>query len=264
MIGELYRQELQRLLARRFAYVLVLLVVAAALARMVVLAQAEPASALEVPTAPQLWAEGMAWALRFSVFVLLVLGAMSFSQEFSLGTVKTVLVLPVRRGAWLAAKLGALVTVAWVLWLAVAGLGVLVAALTLGWGDVAREGFVMHEAAAVWRQVALAVALTAVLLVPLCVFALWLGLWFSSSGAAVGVAVLAGMVLEAVAGLFEAGRLVFLQHLHAPAAVVGRLGRGLPYQWEPVLTWGLGTAAGTCLLFGLWAWWYLERRDITV
>ncbi len=263
MIGELTRQEGVKLFTQRFPYFLLALVLGLEAASMLVSALRAPESSLDVLTGPQLWADGAGLGLRLATYVVLILGAMSFSREFSLGTAKTVLVLPVTRRQWALGKLLAMLALAGGLVLILAGLAAGIVALTVGWGDVVREGVRVYLASQVLGQVLLAVGLTLALMAPLCAFSLLIGLYFSSSGAAVGVAVILGVILEAAVNLVDsAARYVFFYHLARPIGVVGRLGRGMPYQWEPVLTWGLGVAAVSFAVFVGWVVLRLERMDI--
>jgi hypothetical protein len=141
--------------------------------------------------------------------------------------------------------------------------GAIVTGLTAGWGAVVREGVTLYTGAQVAQHVLFAVGLTVVLLIPLCVASLLIGLHFSSSGSAVGVAVILGVILEAAVNLVDAAsRYVFFYHLSRPFALVSRLGRGMPFQWEPVLTWGLGVALVSFFVFAGWLLVHLERMDI--
>jgi ABC-type transport system involved in multi-copper enzyme maturation permease subunit len=261
-MGELWRQEMIKLFSQRYPYLLLGLVLAVQAARILSLYLTPPETTLDQVSAPQLWADGMAWALRLLVYLLLVLGAMAFSREFSLGTAKTVLVLPLSRRRWFAAKLLLVLGVAWAALVLSALLGAALVAFTTGWGPVVREGLAIHSAGEVGEAVVWAVALTAVLIVPLCAFSLWIGLFFASSGAAVGVAVLSGTVLELLAGTVGWGRFLFLAQLHRPVELVGRLGRGLPFRWEPLLGEGIAVAAVSFLVFAGWGLLRLERMDI--
>ena len=99
-------------------------------------------------------------------------------------------------------------------------------------------------------------------LLPVCAFGQLIGLYFSSSGAAVGTALLVGIVLEAAAGLGGFGKYVFLYHLHRPVAVVEKLGKGLPFRWDAVVTWGLGACLISFVLFSVWQVARLERMDV--
>jgi ABC-2 type transport system permease protein len=263
MIAELFRQEALKLFSQRYPWLLLAVLAALQTARTLVAALQPPATALDLVSAPQAWADGMGWALRLLVFVVLVVGAMGFSHEFSLGTAKTLLVLPLRRGQWFAAKLLSVVALAWAVLLACALLGAVLVAFTTGWGDVVRAGVVMHPAASYWRELLGALALTAVFLLPLAAFALLVGLHFSSSGAAVGVAVLLGTVLESGAGLLDAGRYLFIFHLHRPLELVAKLGKGLAYRWEPELSLGLPVTLASFAVLALWGWLRLERMDVT-
>lgn len=262
MIRELMRQEVVKVATQRYPYLLVLVLLALELARLLTLALTPPQTALDVVTAPQLWADGLSWALRLLVFIVLVQGAMGFAQEFAQGTAKTMLVLPVRRRDWLAAKLATAVLLAWAL-LALAALVAAVAvAATVGWHDVVREGLVLRPLSAYWRDLLLGLALVAVQLIPLCAFALLVGLFFTNSGAAVGVAVLLGMVLESVAGLFGVGHYLFIYHLHRPLVLLERLGKSLPFTWHDALAQGLAVATVWFVVLVAAAWLRLERMDI--
>jgi len=263
MIAELSRQEAVKFFSQRFHYLLLGLVFAVTAARMLVTAFTPPESSLDVVTAPQLWAQGMELGLRFAVYVLLVVGAMGFSREFSLGTVKTLLVLPIRRRDWVLAKLLALVVLAWGLALALALAAAGLVALTLGWGDLVREGVVLYAAGDIWRNLAAATGLTLVQLLPVCALALVVGLHFTASGPAVGVTLLLAIVLEAVVGLADWGRYLFLYHLFRPVQLIEKLGKGLPFRWEQVVEPGLATSLVTFVVLALWAIRRLERMDIS-
>ena len=263
MIGELTRQEGVKLFTQRFPYFLIAIVLALEAASMLIAALRPPASSLDVVTGAQLWADGAGVGLRLTTFVVLIIGAMSFSRELSLGTAKTMLVLPVTRTQWALGKLLALLLLAAALVVLVALLGFVITVATTGWGAVVREGVMLYSGAEVTRHAAAAIGITVLLMLPLCTVSLLIGLHFSSSGAAVGVAVILGVVLEAVVNLMDsAARYIFYFHLPRPFALVSRLGRGMPFQWEPILTWGLGVALASFLVFGAWLLLKLERMDI--
>lgn len=264
MIAELCRQEAVKLFANRYPYLLLGIVLAGQAAYTALKGFAEPETTLDVLTAPQLWADGMGVAMRLGLFVILVLGAMGFSQEFAQGTVKTMLVLPVRRRDWVVAKLISLIVLAWALLAATALLGIALVAVTAGWGDVSRGGVTLYEAHLVWSQLAAAIGLTAVMLLPLCAFALLVSVFFSSSGAAVGVALVLAIVLEFGLGLLdESARFVFLHHLTVPFAQIVKMGKGLPFEWDETLRWGLPVAGATFVAFAAALRIRLERMDIT-
>jgi ABC-type transport system involved in multi-copper enzyme maturation permease subunit len=263
MIRELTRQEFVKLFSQKYPYLLLTLVLAAQVVRMLVTALTPPETTLEIVTGPQLWAQGVGIGLRFGVYVLLVIGAMGFSQEFALGTVKTVLVLPVQRWEWVTAKLLFLVLLAVGFLAAIVLVGLVIVALSVGWGDVVREEVVLYPERVVWGQLFAATGLTAVFLLPVCAFGQLIGSYFSSSGAAVGSALLLGIVVEAAVGLGGFGRYVFLYHLHRPIGIVEKLGKGLPFRWEPLLTWGLGACLVTFAVFTAWQVIRMGRLDVS-
>lgn len=263
MIAELVRQEALKLAAQRHPYLLGAAVLGLLLLRMLTVALTPPQTTLDTVSAPQLWADGMGWSLRLLGFLVLVVGAMAFSREFSLGTAKTVLVLPLRRRDWYLAKLAALVLLAWALLAVAAAVGAVVVSVTTGWGDVVREGIVLRSTGEYLRAMALGWALTAVQLLPVCAFALLVGLFFNNSGAAVGVSVLLGTLLESAGGLLAAGRFLFSHHLGAPLASVERLGRGLPAGWDDATTLGVAVSLGWFVALAAAGALRLARMDVT-
>jgi len=263
MMGELIRQEAVKLASQRFPYVLGALVVLLQAVTSLTAARTPPETTLDVVNAPQVFAAGAEAGLRGAVYLLLVLGAMSLSREFSLGTAKTFLVLPVTRRSWLMAKLASLLLLAAALALLVSGMGIALAALAPGWSALRQEGLVLAGGAELARQLAAATGLTILLLAPVCAFGLLIGLHFASSGAAVGVAILLGVILETAANLVDpVGRFVFLAYVPKPFSLIGRLGRGLPYDWSGLTGWGLGVAAASFLLLAGWSLWRFERMDL--
>lgn len=263
MIVELCRQEGIKLLTQKYPYLLIGIVLAVEAAYMAATGFAPAETSLHVVTAPQLFAEGVGWGLRFGVYMLLVLGAMGFSQEFALGTVKTVLILPIRRHQWVAAKLVALIVLAWGMLLASVVLGIALAAVIVGWGDVVRSGVLLYSLGQVWSHLLTATGLTALFLLPVCAFALLASVYFNSSGAAVGVTLVLGIVVESAAEMLDQGRWVFFHHLHVPFGQIVKLGKGLPFRWEDSLTWGLAVGAVTFAVFAGWLTVRLQRMDIT-
>lgn len=262
-MGELIRQEAVKLASQRFPYLLAAAVVALQAVATLAAVRTPPETTLDVVNAPQVFAEGAQAGLRGAVYLLLVLGAMSLSREFSLGTAKTFLVLPLTRRSWLLAKLASLVLLAAALVLLVSGIGIGLAALTPGWSALRQEGLVLAGGALLARELATATGLTILLLAPVCAFGLLIGLHFTSSGAAVGVAVLLGAMLEAAANLVDpVGRYVFLAYVPKPFAQIGRLGRGLPYEWSGLTGWSLGVAAASFVLLAGWSLWRFERMDV--
>lgn len=263
MLGELIRQEAVKLGTQRFPFVLVAAVVALEVGAALVTAYTPAETSLDVVNGAGVFAAGAQAGLRGIIYVLLVVGAMSLAREFSLGTAKTFLVLPVSRRAWIAAKLIALALLALALVLAVAGLAAALAAVQPGWGPVRQEGLVLTSGAQVAQAVVLATGLTALLMLPVCAFGLLIGLHFTSSGAAVGVAILLGVLLDAAANLLEGpGRFVFLVWIPRPFAQVERLAKGLPADWSASATWGLAVAAVSFAALAGWVFWRFERMDI--
>jgi ABC-type transport system involved in multi-copper enzyme maturation permease subunit len=263
MLLELVRQEAVKLFSQRFVYVLLTLVLLSQTGRMIGLALTPTETALDVLTPPQLWAEGASLGLRFASYVVLILGAMGFSQEFALGTVKTMLVLPLQRWQWALAKQLFLCAIGAGLVLLVVLLSTVLTAVTTGMGGVVREGLELYAPGAVWGAMAVATMLTIVLVLPLCAMALLIGLYFTASGAAVGVAIVLGIVLEIAANLLPWHQAFFLSHLYAPFGLVLRMGRGMPFQWETLLTWGIGSSLVSLAILCGWIIIKLQRMDVT-
>ena len=59
------------------------------------------------------------------------------------------------------------------------------------------------------------------------------------------------------------GRYIFLYHLHRPVDIVEKLGKGLPFKWESLLVWGLGTCLISFVVFTLWQARRMERMDVS-
>ena len=262
MIRALLRLEAAGLFTQRFAWVLLASLVGLQVARMLLGGMATPETSMDVVAAPGLWATGVGWSLRLLYFVLLILGAMGFSREFSLGTAKTILVMPLHRWQWYFAKLLFQALLAWG-WLMLSALiGWLVAWLIAGEFSVVREGLTLATTMQVLAAQAAALALTGLMLLPLCALALLIGLFFHNSGAAVGAAVLCGLGLEAFTALWSGGKWLMVQYIFEPVRLVERMGRGIPYQWDNLLLWGLPLALGWLLLLGALGVARLERMDI--
>jgi hypothetical protein len=78
----------------------------------------------------------------------------------------------------------------------------------------------------------------------------------------VGTALLVGIVLEMAAGLGGFGKVVFLYHLHRPVAVIEKLGKGLPFTWDVVVSWGIGACLISFAVLCVLQVARLERMDI--
>jgi len=273
--------EVRKLVARRLPVVAFVLVLLVALVAPTVGHVVDSASALmsgktaKVDKFANGWtalAGSVTTARPFVVLVLLVLASSTVAEEAAHGTLRALLVRPVRRGEVLAAKALACWGYAVLLLVAVVLAALAGGELTRGLYDITDPDYVertKHTFGAMLRFVAIATALS---LPPLLAFT-GLGLLISTlmdhAGHATGAAVGALFVLSAAAGLLdpEQGRFVFVSYASFPFEVVsdlanqfsGQLDRfKAPFIQQSVLVC-LGWAA---LLFGA-SGLIFARRDIS-
>ncbi|MDH4121349.1 MAG: ABC transporter permease [Deltaproteobacteria bacterium] len=263
MLTELSRQEAIKLLTQRYPYLMIFMVLAIQTGNMLKQALTPPSTSLDIVTGPQQWGQGVGWGLQFSIFLILVVGSMAISREFSLGTIKTFLVLPIERRHWVGAKLLALVVFALLIVLTSVILGLLVVALTLGWGDVVREGVVLYTSGQVWQNVLLAIGLTCLFVLPVCALGLLVGSYFTSSGAAVGVTLMLWFVLGPVSDMLGLGKWSFSTYLTKAVDVVEKMGKGLPFQWDALLYEGVPVSLVSFVVLSGWLVIRMDRKDIT-
>ena len=263
MPGELLRQELLKLATQRFVHVLLGVVAALETVTGIVSATSRPETSLDVANAAWVFATSAQAGVRGLLYVVMVISAMSVSREFSLGTAKTFLALPIKRRAWIGAKLLALAVLALAMILAIFALAAFIASIHPGWGAIRQEGVVLATPDIVLQSVLIAFGYTALLILPVCAFGLLVGLFFTSSGAAVGTAVLLGLALDAAAGLIDPlSRYVFLAWVPRPLAQVERLAKGMPQDWGDIARWGLTVGALSLIAMAAATLYRFERMDI--
>lgn len=260
MIWELIRQEWVKLFSNRYIYALLALVLASVVVSILTSVFSPPASGMASP--PQLWADGAGLGHRLGVFLILVVGAMGFSQEFSQGTAKTMLVLPLHRWQWALAKVLFLISFSLGLVLFISALAWVVVALASGWGVVMREGMQIATSAQVWEGLGLAVLLSSVFMLPVGIFALMVGLHFSSSGAAVGTTLLSAILIESVVRLGNTGKILFFFHLSRPFEGMERLGKGVSFDWAEMASTGLVSALLGFSVCSIYLFWRFSKMDI--
>ncbi|MDH4225903.1 MAG: ABC transporter permease [Deltaproteobacteria bacterium] len=264
MFTELFRQEALKLLTQRYPYVLLGLVLVLETTYILHTASTPPETTLDRVSPVQLWAQGVELGLRFGVYVLLVVGSMAISREFSLGTIKTFLVLPVSRRMWVGAKLAGIISLGLLITLIITGLGLALVAAFSGWGPVVLEGIIKYPQEEVWQAVALATGLTVVFLLPVCALALVVGSYFHSSGAAVGVTLLLWIVLETLSGMLGSGaKWLFPHYLYEPMNQISKMGKAMVFQWDDVAGPGLVVSGASFLVLAGILIARLDKMDIT-
>ena len=274
----LYRIELRKLLARKVTW--------ATLVTVVLVAFLSPWASKVMDVAAGLMGGGKGqddyangWtalagavgnARLFLVLVVLVLAGSSVAEETTLGTLKSVLVRPVRRVELLLAKLLAVWSFGAALLLLALAVGALAGELTLGLYDVVDPLFptrvkYTHGEMAVYLYSC--VFLTLLPLLALTALGLLASVSFEHAGHATGVAIASLFFFSALGGLSDnASDFVFTSYLAWPFEVFNDIAnqlsgtttkfeRRVPYALVTPLVW-------TGLLFGLTAW-SLQRRDVT-
>jgi len=262
MIFTLMKQEAVKLFTKSFVPLLFGLVTVLEAGVMIFNASNVKVSTLEAVTAPQMLGEGLTIGIRFGAWVVLIIAAMAFSQESSDGTIKTMLVMPIERYQWLVAKIAFLSVLAMLLVFSLSLVGIVVVAFFQGWGPVVRDGIEIFDAGLVWSMVFKMIGLTALFMLPVAGLGLMIGSFFKSSGPAVGVTMVTWLMLTTVGEMLPA-KFVFSVYLEKPADLLVKLGKGLPFVWQSLATWGLGVALVSFCAFVFLVGFRFHNMDIT-
>jgi hypothetical protein len=156
------------------------------------------------------------------------------SQEFALGTVKSVWVRPVKRSGWFSAKLLTAAGIVTALFVVAVAAVVGVAAARLGYTDLMEKDYLVHPARNLGVRMALTTGLT--------LFALWsatavtaaLAARLNHPGGAIAAALGLGIAMTALS-VFPAARPFLLPtYLGLPSEQMVAMSKGLPLPLE----WG--------------------------
>lgn len=274
MIGRvlrLVRFEWQKLFARRFTWI--------ALAIVALAAALSPAAGQILQTAEQLtkqrggevealsgWAAlagGMLFGTRVATFVLLILAGSTIGEEAQQGTLKTLLLRPVRRIEVLLAKKIALSLFA-VLLLVVMGAAAGLAASRYEFGSLVAQGG--KDAPTLARYTAGAFALTIPSLLTIVAFGLLFSCAIDHPGQGTGASIGGYFVLSALAGLFtKIEPWVFARYVGLHFEKLSDMGAGVSMaakEYRALIPHALQVPLLSAAVFFLGAALLLRSRDV--
>lgn len=196
------------------------------------------------------------------LLLLVTYCAGTVSTELGRGTARLLLVRPLLRSEYLAAKLlfgmayaAALVLVA----------GVASWSLALGFGDlrgVSLGGELMHTGGEMILAYLAAAALSLFPLWAAAAYAVMISTLTRSSGAAIGSAVGVWLVVDVLKYPLGAAPYLFSTHMGAPWALFASRADGLPVHGYPDVIWCVGTSAVWTAVFAAVAALVLQRRNL--
>lgn len=280
MIGRVARLtafELRKLLARRLAIVAVPLVAAVAAlspwaGRVIDTAGAlSRGHAAEADPFKNGWtalAGGISAALPFAVVIVLVFAGSALAEEAQLGTLKSLLVRPVRRTELLLAKALALVAFSLALIAAMSGAAVAVAQALYGFGDIVdySSSYRYPVSDTIPRYTAQAIALLVPSFVAVVAWALLCSASIDHTGYAVGAAIGGFLLLVVIAGLWnQAAPALFVTYVGRPISTlrdIAEVFSDAPKRFRADLVPGVMVPVISAALFLAAAAVRLARRDV--
>jgi ABC-2 type transport system permease protein len=262
-----FAAELRKTLAQRF--VIALFAVTAAIPLLVALGL-RVADALGGGTKTNGFSclvSGARWGAVFLGLATLLLGALSVSQERTLGTIVPLLVRPLARGQVLAGKLLALCVVTIALDVVVAGVALVVAWAAYGLAPVETDGYVQQTVAEMTRHALAAFALSLPALLATATLGLFVGTIAGGVAASVVGALLAYFPLVVLTLLFQgtaATRFLFTTFTTHFLDVAGDLANGYSTAvFDPPLVFlALAVPLGTAALLAAVAFGVFRRQDV--
>lgn len=266
--GDIYRvvsAEVLKLRRRRSTFVLPSIVIAMAVLIYFGLEVGARNHWFGLPSGFFVASSAIGWIANAMVLVVVVVTSFIVSQEYALGTVKSVWVRPVRRSGWYSAKLLTAAGAVTALFVAAAAVVVALAAARSGFTDLMEKDYLVHTARSLGVRMALTTGLT--------LFAVWsvtavtsaLAARLNHPGGAIAAALGLGIAMTALS-VFPAVRPFLLTtYLGLPSEQMVAMSKGLPLplEWGD-LVWQTLAAGGA---WGLAAYlvgrWVVKKKEIT-
>ncbi len=194
--------------------------------------------------------------------LLLTYCAGLISSELSGGSIRMVLVRPLRRCEFLAAKLLLGMTYAVVLTVLV-GMTSWLLAFTFGeLAGVSYGGEVIYTAGQMRNAYLLGMLLSLVPQFAAVAYALMLSTFTRNTGAAIGAAIGLWIVLDTLKHPLRISPYLFSTYLEVPWKVFSNYGEMLDASWLPAVKYGLATSVASFVLFAFIAGCTLSRRNL--
>lgn len=196
------------------------------------------------------------------LLLVLVYCAGLVSSELSSGTIRMVLVRPLRRWEFLAAKLLLGMTYATALTVLVGGMSWL---LALAFGEVSGVSYggeLIHTAGEMRGAYLLGMLLSLAPALAVVAYAVMLSTCTRNTGAAIGAAIGLWIVFDTAKHQLRIGPYLFSTYLEMPWRVFANRSQMLDATWFPDVKSCLVTSVASALLFALIAGYILSRRNL--
>jgi len=205
------------------------------------------------------------WITNAIVLLLVVVTSFVVSQEFALGTVKSVWVRPVKRNGWYAAKILTAAGIVTALFVLACVVVLALAAARSGFADLMEKDYLVHSARSLGFRMALTTGLTLFMLWSATVVTAALAARFNHSGGAIAAALGLGIAMTALSVFPPVRPYLLTTYLGLPSEQMVAMSKGLPLplEWGDLI-WRTFAAGGVWALaayaIGLRI---VQRKEIT-
>lgn len=248
-IGKVIAAEWFKLRRQRSTFVVLALTVVLSIAMFLALEYAARRDWIGVPSGHFVAASVAGWLTNIMMIVVVVVTSFLISQEFALGTIKSVWVRPVTRGRWYTAKVLVAAGVVSKLLLIAIIVTVALAVIRLGFTDLMEKNYTVHTAGSLTGRFILTVGLTVWTMWAATAFAAMLAAMFKHAGGAIAAGLAAGVAMMVLGTVPPLRPLLLTTHISLPWEQMIAMSKGLPLpaEWGQ-LVWQTLVGAGAWMV----------------
>lgn len=186
-----------------------------------------------VPGAFYISAASLGWNVRLVALAAVIISAFQISNEFAMGTVKSVWSQPISRRVWFNAKLLFLLVLVFIMAAAALVETLILAAIKYDFSDLTEKEFLVHSSGFLWGRTAASFALTLWSLFAVTAVAASISSLFNRPGSAISVILGGGIVMTALGVFPGLNRYLLTTFITLPLEQLAAVTKGL----HPPLTW---------------------------
>ncbi|HMA77493.1 MAG TPA: ABC transporter permease [Candidatus Krumholzibacteriaceae bacterium] len=190
-----------------------------------------------LPNGFYLTSAGLSWLINIIVLFLVIITSFQISNEFAMGTVKSVWVSPVSRRAWLSGKIIYLCLIAALLLFCSTILLLLLSWIKFGLTDLAEKNYVIHSASSLGLRLILVLSLTLITLFAVVCFASAISTLFCRPGSSIAMLLSIGFLMMVIGILPVLKGFLLITYISSPLEQMTAMAKGLPlpFSWSELI-----------------------------
>lgn len=198
------------------------------------------------------------------VLLAVVFSASLVTHEKTTGTIRAILVLPLKRAELVVAKLFVAFAFSGLLLAVTTVASVAAGMLFFDYGPVCEGNTAIYGEAMLWRALFLGAALSILPLMAASSYGLLFSCWMANTGAALGSAVTIFVLLDMLKARLGIAPVVFTTYVGSPMGVVADIADGFDFAWSSCLRRVVPVCAGWIAICAIFSVLAIRRKDFTL